>query len=99
MFLLLVVVGGAGACLVYAVPPRTASGARIKNAAGIVVAVAIGAALSRTGITFAWNFPVAWCAAFLLMWAFQFGGDPEELIWLRALTSTGLVTLLAQFFR
>jgi len=99
MFLFLTVVGAAGAGLLFAVNPWPALGARTKNTAGLVVAALIGAALWQSGIAFAWNFPAAWFAASLLMWACQFEVDPEDMVWLRVLTSTGLVVLLTQLFR
>ena len=99
MFMLLVVVGAAGASLLYVVNPWPALGARSKNAAGIAAAVLIGVALWQAGVAAAWIFPEAWCTAFVLMWASQFEVGSDDLIWARAAASTGLVLLLAQLFR
>ena len=99
MLLFLGVLGAAGASVVYAVNPWPALGARSKNAAGVAVAALIGAALWQAGAAAAWTFPEAWCGAFLLLWASQFEVGPDDLIWVRAVTSTALIVLLAQFFR
>lgn len=99
MFLILTVVGAAGAGLLYAINPFPALGARAKNAAGILVAALVGVALSQAGVAAAWTLPEAWCTAFLVLWASNFQVGPDDLVWVRAVTSVGFVALLSQFFR
>ena len=93
------VLGAAGASVVYAVNPSPALGVRSKNAAGVVVAALIGAALWQAGVAGAWTFPEAWCGTFLLLWGSQFEVGLDDLTWVRAVAATGLVVLLAQIFR
>jgi hypothetical protein len=99
VLLFLSVLGAAGASVAYAVNPWSALAVRSKNAAGIVVAALIGAALWQAGVAAAWTFPEAWCGAFLLLWASQFEVGLDDLTWVRAVAATGLVVMLAQFFR
>ena len=99
MLLFLVVAGATGASVVYAVNPWPALGVRSKNAAGIVVAALIGAALWQAGVAAAWTFLVAWYGAFLLLWASQFEVGPNDLTWVRSVTATAVVALMVQFFR
>jgi energy-converting hydrogenase Eha subunit G len=99
MLLLLSIVGAAGASVVFAVNPSPALGVRTKNAAGMVVAALISIVLWQLGVAAYWMVPGAWCAAFLLLWASQFEISPDDLIWVRAAASTGVVVLLAHFFQ
>jgi hypothetical protein len=97
MFQILTLAGAAGGALFYAI--NFGFGPRGRNAAGILIAIAIGLALWLGGVAGAWILPEAWCTTFLLLWASSLQIGPEDLIWVRSAASVGLVVLLAQLFR
>lgn len=96
MMMVWIVVGAAGAGLVYGLYPWPALGMHVRNTIWLFAAAATGFIAWLLGAASAWCFLAAWYATFILLQLSQRWVGPGRYVWPRVAGSATLVVFMAR---